>query len=69
MDVSFRCPVAGIDIQHWLEDVPSSSDRDSFESVECPACNRLHFINRSTGELVPENGNGGERSPPIVPAA
>jgi len=64
--VSFRCPVTGIDIQHWVEDVPSPSDRDRFESVECPACGRLHLIERSTGELLPENGNG-ETSPPIVP--
>jgi hypothetical protein len=56
-----------MDIQHWLEDVPPSSDQDSFESVERPACGRLHLINKSTGELLPQNGNG-ERSPPIVTA-
>ncbi len=65
-DVSFRCPGTGMNIQHWVEGVPSSSDQDSFESVECPACLQLHFIDRLTGQLVPENGNG-ERSPPIVP--
>src|SRR4051794_26776600 len=58
-DISFRCPVTGMDI-HWLEE--PSAEGTSRESVECPICLRLHFTDGSTGELV-----NVEKSPPIVP--
>ena len=53
-------------IQHMLEDEEPSADGTGYESIECPACLEQHFIDRSTGELVPENGTG-ETSPPIAP--
>ena len=51
----FKCPTTGMNVQHWLADAPEAEDsRDSFESVICPACSRLHFVNRSSGRLLGE---------------
>jgi hypothetical protein len=47
----FKCPATSINVQHWLdddEDVPE----DEYEGVVCPACLKLHFLNRKTGKLL-----------------
>jgi hypothetical protein len=46
----FRCPKTLNNVQHWLdgEDAPDHV----YETVFCPACTRLHFINRKTGKLL-----------------
>ena len=36
-------------VQHWLdddEDIPE----DEYEVVTCPACAKIHLVNRKTGE-------------------
>lgn len=35
-----RCPVSGENVQRWIDD------------VDCPACGKLHFANRSTRKLL-----------------
>jgi hypothetical protein len=39
-----------MNVQHWLDD----DDRpgDCYQSIVCPACARLHFINRKTGRVL-----------------
>jgi hypothetical protein len=47
----FKCPATSMNVQHWLdddEDVPE----DEYEGVACPACLKLHFLNRKTGKLL-----------------
>ena len=47
----FKCPATSINVQHWLdddEDVPE----DEYKGVACPACLKLHFLNRKTGKLL-----------------
>jgi hypothetical protein len=46
----FKCPKTFNNVQHWLdgEEAPDHS----YETVVCPACARLHFINRKTGRLL-----------------
>jgi hypothetical protein len=39
----FKCPI---------------TDQNEFEGVTCPACTRLHFVNRKTGKLLGANGKG-----------
>jgi anaerobic ribonucleoside-triphosphate reductase len=47
-----RCPYTGFNVQHWLEDAPSpDGGKSTYEGFVCPACNRVHFLNRSTGKL------------------
>lgn len=52
-NVIFKCPRTGLNVQHWLEEQPEEDD-GSYETVACKACNRLHFINRSSGKLLGE---------------
>jgi hypothetical protein len=48
--ILFTCPTVSMKVQHWLDDddVPESE----YEGITCPACARLHFINRRTGRLL-----------------
>jgi hypothetical protein len=46
----FICPGTGTKVQHRIESenvVPNQ-----YEAVICPACSRLHFLNRQTGKLL-----------------
>ena len=51
----FTCPATGMYVQHWLDD-----DEDAlgnrYEPITCPACTRLHFLNRKTGKLLGQEG-------------
>lgn len=49
--VMFRCPNTGMNVQQWIEDQPEPA-RDAFASIKCPACGRIHFINRLTHKLL-----------------
>ena len=42
-----------LNVQHWLDDDDNASD-NMFEGMICPACTRLHMINRKTGRLLGE---------------
>jgi NAD(P)-dependent dehydrogenase (short-subunit alcohol dehydrogenase family) len=47
----FTCPATSMKVQHLLdddEDVPENQ----YEPITCPACTRLHFLNRKTGKLL-----------------
>jgi len=46
----FKCPAISMNVQHWLDDDEDASDEE-YESV-CPACLRLHFVNRKTGKIL-----------------
>jgi hypothetical protein len=45
-----------MNVQHWLAEAPADA-KDSYTSVVCQACTKLHFVHRSTGKLLgaPEN--------------
>jgi hypothetical protein len=45
-----RCPITNQHVQGWLED--EDAQVTEFEGMTCPACTRLHFVNRKTGELL-----------------
>jgi len=48
----FKCPVTGMSIQHWLDGDDPSEPGERYQSIVCPACARLHFINRKTGRVL-----------------
>jgi len=61
--IIFRCPATGLDVQTSLPlnrggtivVAPGSRGEDNerrYEGLTCPACSRLHFINRKTGKLL-----------------
>jgi hypothetical protein len=54
-NILFKCPRTGMNVQHWLADEPAPDDpQSSFETVVCPACSGIHFINRSSAKLLGE---------------
>jgi hypothetical protein len=47
--VTFICPMTDLGVQYWLdddEDIPESE----YEAMFCPACAKIHLINRKTGK-------------------
>ena len=38
----FRCVETRMNVQVWLPDAAPTDRADSYESVTCPACTRLH---------------------------
>jgi hypothetical protein len=47
----FRCPTAGVDVQHWT-DREEATSADKYETILCPACAELHFMNFETGRVL-----------------
>jgi hypothetical protein len=47
----FRCPVTGFNVQHLLDDDPDVSENE-YEAIACPACTRIHLVNRRSGKLL-----------------
>ena len=45
----FRCPNTGMNVPLTIP-FDSAADAHALESVGCPACGRLHFVNKSTGK-------------------
>ena len=52
----YRCPVTGLNVQGFVADDPTESSEDSFETVTCIACARVHLVNPKTGRVL-----GGDR--------
>jgi hypothetical protein len=51
----FRCTRTGMNIQVSLPDAgPADRSGDSYEAVSCPACARLHLVNKTTGKILSE---------------
>jgi hypothetical protein len=48
----YRCPNTGKTIQGYSTDDVSD---DSYESLTCPACRQVHFVNSKTGKVVGED--------------
>ncbi|WP_407159484.1 hypothetical protein [Bradyrhizobium sp. STM 3557] len=49
--ITFRCPGTRQYVQHLIAD-EAEGDRDAYVMVDCPACGKLHFVNRSTHRLL-----------------
>jgi hypothetical protein len=52
--IIFKCPRLGTNVQHWLPEVTSREEPNSYASVVCLACTHLHFIHKQTGKLLGE---------------
>ncbi|QOZ45543.1 hypothetical protein XH89_20185 [Bradyrhizobium sp. CCBAU 53340] len=53
--IVFTCPTTAFKVQQWLdEESDDNSLGDQYESIVCPACTKIHFINRRTGKLLGE---------------
>jgi hypothetical protein len=41
-----------MNVQVWLPEAAPTDRADAYESVACPACTRLHLVNRTTGKIL-----------------
>jgi hypothetical protein len=48
----YRCPTSGLNVQAWFADDPSAIKGETYESLKCLACNRVHLVNRVTGRTL-----------------
>jgi hypothetical protein len=48
--IAFVCPMTELSVQHRLNDGKDLSEDEHI--VRCPACAKLHLINRKTGKLL-----------------
>ncbi len=48
----FKCPTTSLHTQHWLDDEDDDSANEAYESITCPACAKLHFVNRKSRKLL-----------------
>jgi len=48
----FRCAQTGMNVQVWLPDEAPAERADSYEAVTCPACTRVHLVNKTTGKTL-----------------
>lgn len=47
----YRCPNTGLRVQGFVaEDVPD--DADSYETITCLACQRVHLVNPVSGKVL-----------------
>jgi hypothetical protein len=51
----FRCARTGLNAQVWLPDEAPTVQADSYEVVTCPACARIHLVNKTTGKMLGDN--------------
>ncbi|MFY9955039.1 hypothetical protein [Bradyrhizobium sp.] len=50
----FTCPETSMKIQHWLDE-DNDVRENEYEGIICPACTRLHFLNRKTGNVLSQD--------------
>ena len=51
----FRCTRTGMNVQIEMPETAPTEHPDSYESVTCPACTRIHLINKTTGRTLGDN--------------
>jgi hypothetical protein len=51
VQITFTCPKTTFKVQHWLDESDDARD-DEYVQVDCPACAKLHLINRKTGKML-----------------
>jgi hypothetical protein len=49
----FRCEQTGLSVQIALREA-ATDGADSYEVVNCPACGRVHLLNKMTGKTLSE---------------
>jgi predicted RNA-binding Zn-ribbon protein involved in translation (DUF1610 family) len=48
----YKCPNTGFRVQGWLAEMVPPDEGQTYETIECVACGRMHLINRSTGRTL-----------------
>lgn len=50
--VLFECPRTGSQVQAMLHEDAARFDDTSYETVSCPACASMHFVNARSGMVL-----------------
>jgi len=58
--VIFICPTTDLSVRHWLDDDENIGENE-YEVVACPACAKVHLINRKTGKPLANRDNQASR--------
>ncbi len=56
--VTFICPLTDMSVQHWLDEEENVPENEH-EVIVCPACAKVHLINRRTGKPLAPGENQG----------
>jgi hypothetical protein len=51
--VIYRCPTKAVKVQVWFDE--PTNDHETYMSIRCPACARIHLVNPVTGK-TPADG-------------
>ena len=52
VNLIFRCVRTGLNVQVWLPETAPTDRTDSYEVLTCPACARIHLVNKTTGKIL-----------------
>jgi hypothetical protein len=50
----YHCTRTGMNVQVVMSEVTASDPTDRYEAITCPACARLHLVNKTTGKILGE---------------
>jgi hypothetical protein len=53
----YRCPTTGLNVQGLFADAVPADNTETYESVSCPVCTRLHLVNRTTGRTLGDDSD------------
>jgi hypothetical protein len=48
----YRCPTTGLNVQGLSADAVRVDHAETYESVTCPVCTRVHLVTRATGRTL-----------------
>ena len=48
----YRCPNTGMNVQGWVADDPIKGEGETYQSITCTICTRLHLVDPKTGRLL-----------------
>ena len=58
--IIYRCPITSLEVQTLLQPSDQSLEgKKHYESLTCPSCTRVHFVNRKTGKLLGHEEDSG----------
>ncbi|HEY7664219.1 MAG TPA: hypothetical protein VH934_13965 [Xanthobacteraceae bacterium] len=53
--IIFVCPNMRARVQGWFAD-DGAGEGETYESILCPACRRMHLVNTATGKVLGSEG-------------
>jgi len=52
----YRCPNTQRRVQGWSADDTSGGEDETYETVTCTACQKVHLVNPATGRVLGVDG-------------